>query len=86
VDDKNELLTRLRKVEGQVRGIQKMIEQERDCSDVIRQVVAASRALDKVGFMITSRSLKNCLTTGDDPGDVVDEAVKMLFAAAKSGV
>lgn len=86
MDDKNDLLARLKKVEGQVRGIQKMIEQERDCSDVIRQVVAASHALDKVGFMITSRSLKRCLARGEEPGAVVDEAVKMLFAAAKGGV
>lgn len=90
MDEKQELLTRLKKVEGQIRGIQKMIADERECTDVIRQVVAASRALDKVGYMITSRSLKNCVTksakTGEDPGDVMDEAVKMLFAAAKSGV
>jgi CsoR family transcriptional regulator, copper-sensing transcriptional repressor len=89
VQEMDELLTRLRKVEGQVRGIQKMIEEQRECTDVIRQVVAASRALDKVGFMITSCSLRNCLTksaaTGEEPGDVIDDAVKMLFAAAKSG-
>jgi CsoR family transcriptional regulator, copper-sensing transcriptional repressor len=90
MEDKSDLLARLKKVEGQVRGIQKMIEEDRECTDVIRQVVAASRALDAVGFMITSRSLRNCITrsaaAGEEPGDVIDEAVKMLFAAAKSGV
>jgi CsoR family transcriptional regulator, copper-sensing transcriptional repressor len=89
MQDKDDLLTRLRKVEGQIRGIQKMIAEDRDCADVIRQVVAASRALDKVGFMVTSRSLKNCLSrsaaTGKDPGIAMDDALKMLFAVAKSG-
>jgi CsoR family transcriptional regulator, copper-sensing transcriptional repressor len=89
MQDKEELLTRLRKVEGQIRGIQKMIAEDRDCADIIRQVVAASRALDKVGFMVTRRSLKSCLSksaaTGKDPGIAMDDAVKMLFAVAKSG-
>jgi CsoR family transcriptional regulator, copper-sensing transcriptional repressor len=88
--EKAELLARLRKVEGQVRGIQKMIEDERECSDVIRQVVAASRALDSVGFMITSKSLKDCIkrsiVSGDDSVEVMDDVIKMVFAAAKSGV
>ena len=89
MQDKNDLVIRLRKVEGQIRGIQKMIVEDRDCADIIRQVVAASRALDKVGFMVTSRSLKSCLrksaATGKDPGLAMDDALKLLFAMAKSG-
>jgi DNA-binding FrmR family transcriptional regulator len=89
MDERNELIGRLKKVEGQIRGIQKMIQEERECSDIIRQVVAASRALDKVGYMITSRSLRKCVArtvqTGEDPGPVLEDAVEMLFAAAKSG-
>jgi CsoR family transcriptional regulator, copper-sensing transcriptional repressor len=87
MQEKNEILLRLRKVEGQIRGIQKMIEEDRECTDIIRQVMAVSKALDKVGFLITKRSLNKCIrqsyASGEDPGVVMDEALKMLFDVAK---
>ena len=88
--EKDEMLARLRKVEGQIRGLQKMIEDERACSDVITQVVAASKALDKVGFMVVSHSVKDCavrsLETGEDPTAVLGDAIKTLIDLAKRGV
>ena len=88
--DKEQMLARLRKVEGQIRGLQKMIEEERACSDVITQVVAASKALDKVGFMVVSHSIKDCaarsLETGEDPSAVLGDAIKTLIDLAKRGV
>ena len=90
MQEKSDLLLRLRKVEGQIRGIQKMIEEDRECSDIIRQVMAVSKALDKVGFMVTKRSLTKCIKesykSGEEPGIVVDEAIKMLFDVAKHEV
>jgi len=70
-----------------VRGIHRMLEEERECSEVIRQVVAAGRALDQVGVLIVNESLRNCIgksaVSGEDPGAAFDEAVSILFAAAK---
>jgi len=89
MQDKSELIARLHRVEGQIRGISKMISEERDCSEVIRQVVAASRALDSVGFLITAHSLNECVSrsaaAGGQPEAIPGDVVKMVFAAAKIG-
>ncbi len=90
MSEKDELLARLRKVEGQIRGLQKMIEEERACSDVITQVVAASKALDKVGFMVVSHSVQDCATrsmaTGEEPTAALGDAIKTLIDLAKRGL
>jgi DNA-binding FrmR family transcriptional regulator len=57
VDD---VLARLRRVEGQVGGLIRMVESGRECRDVVRQVSAASRALDQVGFKILACGLRVC--------------------------
>ena len=62
-----EITTRLRRVEGQIRGIQRMIEDERDCEDIITQLMAARAALDKAGLLIVSSHLKHCLRGSSDP-------------------
>jgi len=54
---KKEALPRLSKIEGQIRGIQKMIEKERYCIDIINQVTAAQRALDQVGLRVMKRHM-----------------------------
>jgi DNA-binding FrmR family transcriptional regulator len=60
----SELQRRLRRVEGQVRGIQNMLAEGRECRDVITQVAAASRALEQVGFRLLAAGLTSCL---EDP-------------------
>lgn len=57
-----DLLKRLRKVEGQVRGIQGMLSDERDCRDVVTQIAAANKALEQVGFLLVSAGLTWCLS------------------------
>ena len=65
-----EVLTRLRRVEGQIRGIQRMIEEHRNCEDVITQLMAARAALDKAGLLIVTRYLDECLQSAEvDAGD-----------------
>jgi len=67
-----ESLHRLKSVEGHLRGIQKMIEEDKYCIDVIRQIQAAQSALNKVTTMILEEHLHSCLITavrGDDPDD-----------------
>ncbi|HEX7094764.1 MAG TPA: metal-sensitive transcriptional regulator [Acidimicrobiales bacterium] len=58
VDD---LLKRLRRVEGQVRGIEAMLREGRDCRDVVTQIAAATRALEQAGFKLVASRLTDCL-------------------------
>ncbi|WP_030948619.1 metal-sensitive transcriptional regulator [Streptomyces sp. NRRL S-646] len=56
------VLNRLRRAQGQIAGVIRMIEEGRDCEDVITQLSAASRALDRAGFAIIATGLQQCLT------------------------
>jgi DNA-binding FrmR family transcriptional regulator len=60
-DRKGEHLTRLRKVEGQVRGIARMVDEDRYCIDVLTQVSAATRALQQVALGLLDDHLRHCL-------------------------
>lgn len=57
-----DLTRRLRKIEGQVRGIQAMLADGRDCRDVVTQMSAAGKALDQAGFLLVSAGLEWCLS------------------------
>lgn len=59
--DAADVIARLRRVEGQVRGLQKMIEEHRECTEVIQQLTAARAALDRVGNVIITCGLRECL-------------------------
>ena len=60
-----DVLGRLRRVQGQVGGIVRMIEEGRDCSDVVTQLAAASRALDRAGFKIIATGMRQCMVQDD---------------------
>ena len=62
VNTKAESLKRLRKVEGQVRGIQRMVSDERYCIDILQQVTAARRALDQIALKILRRHMESCVS------------------------
>jgi DNA-binding FrmR family transcriptional regulator len=64
-EDKEGLLARLRRVEGQIRGIQRMIEEERDCESVVTQLMAARAALDRTSLLIVNHHLAQCLLDGE---------------------
>jgi DNA-binding FrmR family transcriptional regulator len=74
------LLNRLRRIEGQVRGLQRMIEEGRDCTEVVHQVSAVRAAIDRAGHEIVAASLRACLadTTIDSR---VGEQLEAGFAA-----
>lgn len=59
-----DLQRRLRRIEGQVRGIQHMLEVGRDCRELVTQIAAANKALEQVGFVLVAAGLTWCL---DDP-------------------
>lgn len=62
------VLNRLRRAQGQLTGVITMIEQGRNCRDVVTQLAAVSRALDRAGFKIVASGLRECLS-GSDSGD-----------------
>ncbi|MGP4086532.1 metal-sensitive transcriptional regulator [Streptomyces sp. KR55] len=75
-DELKSVLNRLRRAQGQITGVIKMIEEGRDCEDVVTQLAAASRALDRAGFAIIATGLQQCLTdvgNGDGSGETTDE-------------
>lgn len=59
-------ITRLRRAEGQLSGIVRMLESGRECEDVVTQLAAVSRALDKAGVSIVASGLRQCLAAGDE--------------------
>jgi DNA-binding FrmR family transcriptional regulator len=61
--DVDKLLLRMRKIEGQARGIQRMIEEERYCIDVVQQLTALSSAVDEVSLMILESHIKGCVAS-----------------------
>jgi CsoR family transcriptional regulator, copper-sensing transcriptional repressor len=58
---KKEVLLRLKRIEGQVRGLQKMIEQEAGCADILTQVAAVTAAMKKVGMTVVQTFMDECL-------------------------
>ncbi|MEY2473223.1 MAG: CsoR family transcriptional regulator, copper-sensing transcriptional repressor [Actinomycetota bacterium] len=64
-DDKAAILKRLRRVEGQVRGLQRMVEEDKYCIDILDQVSAATKALQAVALQLLDDHLTHCLTDSD---------------------
>ncbi len=72
------VLNRLRRAQGQLAGVIAMIENGRDCAEVVTQLAAVSRALDRAGFKIVSSGLRHCLT-GEGNSPMTEEQMERLF-------
>jgi DNA-binding FrmR family transcriptional regulator len=79
----SDVIKRLRRAGGQIRGVIAMLESGRDCADVVTQLAAASRALDRAGFKIISTGLRQCMVEQAEGGESsVDlERLEKLFLA-----
>ena len=75
-DDKEAVLRRLRRIEGQVRGLQKMVEEERYCIDVLTQLSAATAALEGVALLLVSDHVRHCVRNGGE--ERVDELMAVV--------
>jgi CsoR family transcriptional regulator, copper-sensing transcriptional repressor len=74
---KDEYLKRLRRIEGQVRGLQKMVEDDKYCIDVLTQVSAATRALQSVALGLLEDHLGHCVAEAvSEGGDVADQKIR----------
>ena len=80
--ERKKILNRLRRLEGQIRGLQTMIEAGQDCDAVLTQVMAAKSALNQVGLHVVGHAMKRCMID-DDPAitrdEVIDEAIKVFL-------
>ena len=73
------IVKRLRRAQGQIGGIIRMMEEGRDCEDIVTQVAAVSRALDRAGFAIIATGLKQCLVDNGGVDSVDTEQMEKLF-------
>ena len=78
---KDQLLNRLRRVEGQVRGVERMVEDDRYCIDVLTQISAVQAALDKVAIGLLDGHARHCLVEGHGGPADPDERVAELMGA-----
>ena len=73
----NAITLRLKRVEGQIRGLQRMIEEDTHCEQVLTQLLAARSALDQIGLLVMSNYIDNCLVSGDEE-EVKDNALRIF--------
>jgi len=81
----DDLVRRLRRIEGQVRGLQQMLDDGRECREIITQVSAASRAIDQVGFRLLAAGMHACLqdeATAAAAGFDLEEVEKLFLKLA----
>ncbi|MBM3687759.1 MAG: metal-sensitive transcriptional regulator [Actinobacteria bacterium] len=82
---RREVVTRLKRVQGQVAGIVSMIEEGRDCGEVVTQLAAVSRALDRAGFKVVANGLQQCASAegrGEKPPMSAEQLEKLFLALA----
>lgn len=89
-DDKSAILARLKRVEGQVRGLQRMVEDDTYCIDVLTQVSAATKALQSVAMQLVDDHLRHCVAHAIQSDDhteserIITEASKAIERLVKS--
>jgi len=76
------VVRRLNRARGQLGGIVKMIEDGRDCREIVTQLAAVSKAVDRAGFAVIATGLKECLTNPDGEAMDVDEMEKLFLSLA----
>lgn len=81
--DKSQLRSRLRRIEGQVRGVQKMVEDDRYCIDVLTQISAIRAALDKVALGLLDGHARHCMREGTAEGRAEEMTAEMMAAVGR---
>lgn len=76
------VVNRLRRAEGQLAGIVRMIEDGRECRDVVIQIAAVSKALDKAGFAVVATGLKQCMAEGKGDEMEIADLEKLFLSLA----
>jgi DNA-binding FrmR family transcriptional regulator len=87
-DELTGILNRLRRVEGQTRGLQRMLEENRSCEEIFTQLAATRAALDRVGVLLVSLMMRDCLEEESEDGtatapDAVERAMEAFLRYAQ---
>jgi DNA-binding FrmR family transcriptional regulator len=82
---KKQALSRLKKIEGQVRGISKMVEDEKYCIDIINQITAAEKALSGVAQIVLKRHVESCVTGAIVRGEGQEKINELINTVYKQG-
>lgn len=80
-DPRQQVLNRLRRARGQLNAVIDMVEEGRNCKDIVTQLAAVSKALDRAGFKIISENIQECIGRDGEPGEdgVTLEELEKLF-------
>lgn len=81
VEERRKIVNRLKRLEGQIRGLQTMVDSGKDCEAVLTQIMAAKSALNQVGLHIIGHSMKTCLLDDEAKSrdELIDEAIKVFL-------
>jgi DNA-binding FrmR family transcriptional regulator len=85
--DKENILTRLRRIEGQTRGLQRMVEEDKYCVDIMTQVASVQAALEQVSLMLMENHMRHCVTEAIQEGkgeEKISEVMNVLKRYVKS--
>lgn len=80
---KDQLRKRLRRIEGQVRGVEKMVDEDRYCIDVVTQITAIQAALDKVALGVLDDHARHCIVGGHAKGEPEELSDELMAAVAR---
>lgn len=89
-EETSKIVNRLKSIEGHVRGVERMVEEDAYCIDIVKQIDAIQAALGKVSALVLDRHLHTCVTTairGDDPAErerVIGEIMEVFNAKSKT--
>jgi DNA-binding FrmR family transcriptional regulator len=81
--DKEKVQNRLRRIEGQVRGLQRMVDEEAYCVDVLTQIASVVSALEKVGTVLLEDHIEHCVREAIESGGEADQKLEELTAAVE---
>jgi CsoR family transcriptional regulator, copper-sensing transcriptional repressor len=81
--DKHQLQNRLRRIEGQVRGLQRMVEEEAYCVEILTQIASIVSASEKVALILLNDHVEHCVREAIEEGEKADEKVAELAAAVE---
>jgi CsoR family transcriptional regulator, copper-sensing transcriptional repressor len=79
--DKEKLQNRLRRIEGQVRGVQRMVDEEKYCVDILTQIGSIVSATEQVGLLLLKDHVEHCVRESVEKGEGADERIEELTAA-----
>ena len=83
ITEKHAIQARLRRVEGQVRGLQRLVDEDTYCIDILTQIAATTKALESVALLLLDEHLQHCLTHADGPDDTRRKLTEASEAIAR---